>query len=411
MKRRTFLAATLAAPSIARAQASARVVIVGGGFGGATAARTLRRIAPAIDVTLVEANPTFTACPFSNLVLAGLRDMAAQRFGYARLSAEGVRVIHASAVGAEAGRLRLADGAALPYDRMILSPGIDFAWGALPGYDEAGSARMPHAWKAGAQTELLARQLAEMEDGGVVLISAPANPFRCPPGPYERASLIAHYLKTRKPRAKLMILDAKDAFSKQSLFQAAWKQLYPNLEWVGLSAGGKAIAVDPAALTVTTDFATQKGAVVNIIPPQHAGAIAAAVGVADRTGWCPVDPVTFESRLQPGLHVIGDAAIMGAMPKSAFAANAQAKVAAEAVAALLAGNAPAEPRLLNTCYSTVAPGYGITVAGVYRPANGVLADIPGAGGTTPADASAEAHGLEAAYAEAWFKTITNETFG
>ncbi len=353
MKRRSLLAAALAAPAIARAQPAARVVIVGGGFGGATAARTLRRIAPAIDVTLIEANPVFTACPFSNLVLAGLRDIASQRFGYAALAAEGVRVIHAQAIAAEPGRLRLADGTLLPYDRMILSPGIDLAWGALPGYDEAASARMPHAWKAGAQTELLARQLDAMEDGGVVLMTAPPNPFRCPPGPYERASLIAHYLKTRKPRSKLLILDAKDNFSKQSLFQAAWKQLYPNLEWVGLSAGGKAISVNPATLSVTTDFATHTGAVINIIPPQRAGAIAAAAGVADRTGWCPIDPISFESRLQPGIHVIGDAAIMGAMPKSAFAANAQAKAAAEAVAALLAGNTPAAPP--PACSATPAP--------------------------------------------------------
>ncbi|MCX7384348.1 MAG: FCSD flavin-binding domain-containing protein, partial [Alphaproteobacteria bacterium] len=241
--------------------------------------------------------------------------------------------------------------------------------------------------------------------------SVPANPYRCPPGPYERASLIAHYLKTRKPRAKLIVLDAKDAFSKQRLFQAAWKALYPNLEWVGLSGGGKVTEVDAARGTVKTEFASYKADLANIIPPQRAGAIAVVSGVADRTGWCPIDPVTFESRLQPGIHVIGDAAIAGGMPKSAFAANAQAKVCAQAVADLLAGRVPGEPRLLNTCYSIVAPGYGISVAGVYRPANGVLTDIEGAGGTSPLDAPPETRAEEARYAESWFRTITTEAFG
>src|SRR5262245_29810820 len=185
---------------------------------------------------------------------------------------------------------------------------------------------MPHAWKAGDQTVLLRQQLEAMPDGGLVVISAPANPFRCPPGPYERASLIAHYLKTKKPRSKLLLLDAKDAFSKQRLFQAAWAELYPGLlEWVPLSTGGNVTAVAPPSLTVVTDFARQQAAVANVIPPQKAGRIAEAAGVADRSGWCPIDPTTFESTLVPGIHVIGDAAIAGAMPKSAFAANSQAK--------------------------------------------------------------------------------------
>ena len=270
---------------------------------------------------------------------------------------------------------------------------------------------MPHAWKAGEQTLLLRRQLEAMPDGGLVVISAPANPYRCPPGPYERASLIAYYLKTHKPRSKLILLDSKDIFSKQKLFQAAWKELYPNLEWVSLSDGGKVTRVDPATNTFETDFGSHKADVANVIPPQRAGAIAATAGVADRTGWCPIDPVTFESKLQPGIHVIGDAAIAGAMPKSAFAANAQAKVCADAVAQLLAGNAPVEPRLINTCYSLVAPGNAISVAGVYRPVNGQLTDVEGAGGTSPLNAPAEQRAKEAEYADAWFKTITGETFG
>ena len=243
---------------------------------------------------------------------------------------------------------------------------------------------MPHAWKAGEQTVLLRRQLEAMADGGTVVISAPANPFRCPPGPYERASLIAYYLKTAKPRSKLIVLDAKDSFSKQRLFQAAWQQLYPGLiEWVSLSNGGKVTSVDPASRTLVTDFASYKADVANVIPPQRAGHIAEVAGVSDATGWCPIDPITFESRLQPGIHVIGDAAIAGAMPKSAFAANAQAKVCAAAVAALLNDEPPSPPKLINTCYSLVAPDYGISIAGVYHPVDGQLVDVQGAGGVSP----------------------------
>jgi NADPH-dependent 2,4-dienoyl-CoA reductase/sulfur reductase-like enzyme len=210
----------------------------------------------------------------------------------------------------------------------------------------------------------------------------------------------------------VVILDAKDAFSKQRLFQNAWKELYPDhIEWVSLSKGGKVNAVDGATKTLKTDFSEHKADVANVIPPQRAAAVAQNAGVADRSGWCPVDAVTFESKLVPNIHVIGDAAIMGGMPKSAFSANAQAKACAVAVAALLAGRTPAEPRLINTCYSLISPDYGITVAGVYKPANGVLADIEGAGGVSPIDAPRENRALEAQFAESWFKTITGEVFG
>jgi NADPH-dependent 2,4-dienoyl-CoA reductase/sulfur reductase-like enzyme len=365
-------------------------------------------------VTLIESEPVFVACPFSNEVVAGLRDLEAQRFGYAGLEAAGVRVVHAvaTAVDPAARRVATGDGRSHAYDRLILSPGVDIRWDALPGYDERAAERMPHAWKAGEQTLLLRRQLEAMPDGGLVAITSPANPYRCPPGPYERASLVAHYLKAHKPRSKLLVLDAKDTFSKQRLFMDAWARLYPGLlEWVSLSDGGKVTAVDPSTNSLVTDFATHKADVANVVPPQRAGRIAELSGVADRTGWCPVDPVTFESRLQPGVHVVGDAATAGAMPKSGFAANAQAKVCAAAVARLLAGKTPGEARLINTCYSLVAPGYGISVAGVYHPVNGQLADIEGAGGASPLDAPPETRAREAEYADAWFKTITGEVFG
>jgi NADPH-dependent 2,4-dienoyl-CoA reductase/sulfur reductase-like enzyme len=416
--RRQFLQAASAAaflpmPAIAQG-AGPKVVVIGGGFAGASAARVIKKGNPRIDVTLVEAYPTFTACPFSNLVIAGMRDLRAQQFGYDKVAAAGVTVViqPATSVDAQSRSVTLGNGTKLSYDRLVMAPGIDLRWDGLPGYTERDADTMPHAWKAGEQTLLLRSQLESMPDGGTVVISAPANPFRCPPGPYERASLIAHYLKTKKPKSKLIILDAKDTFSKQRLFQNAWAQLYPDhLEWVSLSKGGKVNSVDPATKTLKTDFSDVKADVANIIPPQRAAAIAQTAGVADRTGWCPVDPATFESKLIPNVHVLGDAAIMGAMPKSAFSANAQAKVCAAAVTALLAGQTPVEPRLINTCYSVLAPDYGITVAGVYRPKDGVLADIEGAGGVSPLDAPRENRALEAQFADGWFKTITGEVFG
>ena len=418
--RRKFLSGGVAAagaallPAPVFAQATARIVVLGGGFAGAACARALRRVDPRFQVTLVEPNPIFTACPFSNAVIAGLRSIEAQRFGYDAIRKEGITVAleQATAVDTQARRVTLGGGKALDYDRLVLAPGIAIRWNALPGYDEAAAAVMPHAWLAGDQTLLLRRQLEAMPDGGTVVISAPANPFRCPPGPYERASLIAYYLKKTKPRSKLIVLDAKDSFSKQRLFEAAWRQLYPELiEWVSLSNGGKVVSVDVKTRTLVTDFDSYKADVANVIPPQRAAEIAQLADVADGTGWCPIDPVTFESRLQPNIHIIGDAAIAGAMPKSAFAANAQAKVCADAVAALLRGDAPSPPKLINTCYSLVAPDYGISIAGVYHPAGGQLADVEGAGGVSPIDAPADFRALEAAYAEAWFRTITAQTFG
>lgn len=433
MKRRTLLNAaftiptlaiptlaipTLAMPSLARAQVTARVVVVGGGFGGATAARALAATGR-FDVTLIDSSPTYTACPFSNEVIIGERSLSDQRFAQSNATVHGIRVVQAIVVGVDpAARrvdLRDHDGSALPsvsYDRLVLSPGVDMIWNAVPGYDEPATERMPHAWKAGAQTLKLRDQLRAMPDGGLVVITAPANPYRCPPGPYERASLIGHYLKTQKPKSKLILLDAKDVFSKQKLFQQAWANLYPGIvEWVSQSNGGAVTSVDAKAMTVSTDFQTWQADVANIIPPQRAALIAQRAGVADKTGWCPVDPITFESRLQAGIHVIGDAALAGAMPKSAFAANAQAKICAAAVVALLVGDTPQEPRLLNTCYSLVAPDYGISVAGVYRPSNGVLTEIEGSGGTSPLDAPKSTRAAEANFAAAWFAAITGEAFG
>lgn len=407
-------ATALAAPAVARGQgAAARVVVIGGGFAGATCARRLA--AAGIGTTLVEPSLAYLACPYSNLVIAGMRALEAQRFGYDGLRAAGVTLAAQAAtlVDPQARRVALADGSVLAYDRLVIAPGIEIRLDALPGYDAAAESALPHAWRAGPQTALLRRQIEAMDTGGVVVMAIPANPYRCPPGPYERASLIAHVLKTRKPRAKLLLLDAKDDFSKRRLFLRAWQTLYPGLiEHVPLSEGGRVIEVDVAGSNLVTEFGRTRFDVANVIPPQRAAPIARAAGLADASGWCPVEPLAFESRLQPGIHVLGDAAAMGAMPKSAFAANAQAKSCADALVALFAGRAPVEPRLINTCYSFIAPGQAISVAGVYRPgANALLADIPGAGGTSPLDAPDPARQMEASYADAWFDTIIAESFG
>jgi len=405
-------AALIPLPVLAQGE-SGRVVVVGGGFAGATCARFIKRLNPRIGVSLVEANQTFTACPFSNAVIAGLRDLKAQEFGYDKVIADQIAVTlaPATAIDTQSRTVTLSNDSRISYDRAVLAPGIDIRWGALPGYNETAAERMPHAWKAGEQTTLLRRQLEAMADGGTVIISAPANPFRCPPGPYERASLIAYYLKSKKPKSKLIILDAKDMFSKQRLFENAWKQLYPNLEWVSLSSGGKVVSVDVGAMILTTEFGTHNADVANVIPPQKAGRIADLAGVADRSGWCPIDPVTFESKLQPNIHVIGDAAIAGAMPKSAFAANAQAKLCAVAVVSMLSGQIQQPAKLINTCYSLVAPDYGISIAGVYQPADGQLKEVEGAGGVSPLDAPSETRAAEARFANGWFNTITEEVFG
>jgi len=418
LSRRAFLAAAalpaaLAAPRIAHAQAGAgRVVIIGGGFGGASAARFARDNFPALDITLIERSRTFTTCPYGNLVLAGRRDMNSITFGYEKLAARGVRVVHQSvvAVDAAAKQVRLSDGAQVPYDRLIMSPGIDLRWGAIEGYDEAASERMPHGWVPSLQPiSLLRRQLEAMPDGGNFIMVIPDNPFRCPPGPYERI----------KPKSKILALDAKEAFSKQGLFQDAWKELYPGMiEWVPLGQDGKVVQAVPGEKTLVTEFGQRHRAdVANVIPPQMAGRIARDAGLAATegamAGWCPVDPFTFESTRAKDIHVIGDASIAGAMPKSGFAASSQAKFVARAIAASLAGRPQEAPVYANTCYSLVAPDYGISVADIFRATpNGIVA-VQGAGGVsprTPKDA-AQFRDQEAHYAEGWYASATKEIWG
>ena len=419
--RRKFLRTTMAAATAAiaspdvRAQGTGpRVVVVGGGFGGASCARALRKADARIAVTLVEQSRTYTASPGSNAVIAGLRDLAAQQFGYDKLTRDGIAVAIATAtkIDPQARSVGLADGKTLAYDRLVLSPGIDFRWGAIQGYDETTSRLMPHAYRGAEQVALLRRQLEEMSDGGLVVISSPVTPSRCPPAPYERAALIAYYLKSRKPRSKVLVLDAKDSFTMQKLFENAWKALYPGMvEWVPVGSGGGLASVDETTRALSTDFDKYEPAVANIIPPQKAGRVAELAHVADRTGWCPVDPLTFESKLQPNIHVIGDAAIAGAMPRSASAAGSQAKICAEAIAALLAGKTPAAPTLTSSCFSLLAPDYAISQRGTYRVIDGQYQESEPGIVVSPISAPAETRRAEAKEAAAWYADITAAVFG
>ncbi len=400
------------------AQAGApHVVVIGGGFGGATCAKYLRRFDKNVNVTLVEANRKYHTCPGSNWVLGGFREMDDIAHGFDALrSKHGVNVVHDTVTGIDPATrtVRLAGGQTLTYDKLVMSPGIDMRWNAIEGYDEDASRRMPHAWKAGPQTALLRDQLRAMRDGGTVIVSAPGGAFRCPPGPYERVSLIAHYLKEHKPKSKILVLDAKENFSKQGLFTAGWERRYAGMiEWVPGSKGGRVERVDVNKMAVYTEagFTEHKGDVINIIPPQSASNLAIAAGLANDEGWCPVNQATFESTVHPNVYVIGDAAIAGAMPKSGHAANNQGKMAAVAVVSAIRGWPVPEPSAVNTCYSLIAPDYGVSIAAVYRLKEGALAGVQGAGGLTPADASAADLRREANYASGWYVGITEDIWG
>ena len=422
LTRRTFTkiagataASSFAAPAVAQSGAG-KIVVVGGGFGGASAAKYAKLLGGGkVDVTLIEPAKTFYTCPFSNLVLGGIRDMASIAHGFDPLRKRGVNVVHDTVVAIDkAGKtVTLAGGSKIAWDRLILSPGIDFRYDAISGYSAAAAEKIPHAWKAGAQTMLLRKQLQAMDDGGVVVIAPPGNPFRCPPGPYERASMIAHYLKTKKPKSKILIVDAKDKFSKMPLFIEGWKKLYGSMiEWVPQSKDGPVTEVDVANKTLVTDFGTKhKGNVVNLIPPQKAGKIAAVAGLTSKSGWVPVKHQTFETKMATGIHVIGDASVASPMPKSGFSASSQGKVVAAAVVDLLAGKGPDDPSFANTCYSFVAPDYGISVAKVYAWRGGKLIGVAGSGGVSPKGATAAFRANEARYAAGWYASISADIWG
>ncbi len=400
--------------------AGKKVVVVGGGTGGATAARYIRMADPSVDVTMIEANEHYYTCYLSNEVLSGERSMDSIKFGYAGLAKEGVKVVHdtVTAIDAKGKMVKTKGGKSFPYDRCIVAPGIDFHWDKIEGYDAAGAEKVPHAWKAGPQTAMLRKQLEAMKDGGTVVIAAPPNPFRCPPGPYERASQIAMYLQHKKPKSKVIILDPKPKFSKMGLFTAAWKKFYgyetenAMIEWHGQQEEAGVVSVDVNSNTVTTAFGDEiKADVLNVIPAQKAGAVAFAAGLTNDSGWCPIDLKTFESTIHGGIHVLGDASIAKGMPKSGYSANSQAKVCAAAVVAMLNGQDPGVPSYVNTCYSIAAKDHGFSVAAVYRLAEDGSKITAVSSGLTPGDSDPEVFKREVLYAHSWFENITADIFG
>ncbi|MEX2523525.1 MAG: NAD(P)/FAD-dependent oxidoreductase [Gammaproteobacteria bacterium] len=394
----------------------ARVVVVGGGYGGAACAKYLKQLEPALQVTLVEPKKRFVTCPFSNAAMAGLVPYKSLIRTYGFLKKDyGIDIVHARAdrIDADKKTLLLENGVRLAYDRLVVSPGISMLWNESPdGYDMEAAEIMPHAWTGGPQTRILGQKLRNMSNGGVVVISVPPAPFRCPPGPYERASLMAYYLKTHKPRSKVLILNANTHFSKEDLFMEAWQELYADMiEYLPITNGGLVTAVTPARGLVHTDAGQIHADVANIIPSQVAGALARDNGLTDESGWCPVDHQTFESTLVPDVHVIGDSCLAGAMPKSASSANSQAKACSLALVSLLYNEDPVAPVYHNTCYSLAAPDYGFSINGMYRYHDRRITLIQKAGGLSPLKASREFRRREARYAHDWYDSINMDTFG
>jgi NADPH-dependent 2,4-dienoyl-CoA reductase/sulfur reductase-like enzyme len=383
--RRRFLAgigAAAAATGLARpalAQAKPRLVVIGGGPGGATVAKYVARDSQgAIEVTLVEPAREFTTCFHSNLYLGGFRSFDSITHSYDALASKyGVRLARqmASAIDRNARTVRLADGSTLQYDRLLVAPGIELKYDSVPGYSEAASEKLPHAWKPGAQTQLLKRQLDAVQDGGVIVMIAPPNPYRCPPGPYERVSMMAHVLKSKGHKnSRIVILDPKESYSKQGLFQDGWEKYYPGMiEWQGPKIHGGIKGVDAGSMTVKTDLADYQAALINVIPAQTAGKIALDAGLADQGGWCPIDPRNMRSTMDANIYVIGDACIAGEMPKSGFTANSHAKVAAMMIRGDLAGARTFPARYTNTCWSLIAKDDAVKVGGTYEPNDGRIA--------------------------------------
>ena len=404
---------TLAGPAVVRAQSKGRVVVIGGGAGGATVAKYVARDSKGeLDVTLVQETPLYSTCFYSNLYLGGLRSFDSITHGYSTLAGKyGVKPVFERAIEVDttAKRVRLASGATLDYDALVVAPGIDIIYDSIEGYSKAAADHMPHSWQAGPQTLLLKKQLDAMEDGGLFVMAAPPNPFRCPPGPYERVSLIAHTFKQSKPNSKILVLDAKAKHSKQALFQEAWENHYEGMvEWIPGDFGGEVESVDAANMTLTAGGETHKAAVANVIPAQRAGAIAQAAGLTDDSGWCPIVPATMASKMAEGVYVVGDACNPGDMPKSAFSANSQAKVAAMTIRHELTGSRAFPAKFRNTCWSTVAPDDSIKVGANYEPTDEKISKLDGF--ISEVGETAEVREQTKLEADGWYAGITADMF-
>ncbi|CUH60063.1 NAD(P)/FAD-dependent oxidoreductase [Thalassobacter stenotrophicus] len=417
INRRTFIttsavaAATLAAPMV-RAAGTPNVVVVGGGAGGATAARYIAKDSKgAINVTLIEPTRRYYTCFFSNLYLGGFKEMEELGHGYGGMAAGGVNVVHDWAVGVDrdAKTVSLAGGGSLPYDKLILSPGIDFVDGAVEGWDLSAQNAMPHAYKAGSQSELLRAQLESMPQGGTFAMVAPPNPYRCPPGPYERVSMVAHFLKQNNPTAKIIVADPKAKFSKMALFQEGWANHYSGMvDWIGDDFGGGNVSVDPGAMTLTIDGEVTNVDVCNVIPAMKAGRIADMAGVTEGN-WAPVNAADMSTKADADIYVLGDASSQGDMPKSGFSANSQAKVCANAVRGALTGSRVFPAKFSNTCWSLIATGDGVKVGATYEATPEKIAKVDGFISQTGESADVrQATYLES---EGWYTGITTDMMG
>ena len=380
--RRQFIGgigAAAAFPMPALAQAKPKVVVIGGGPGGATAAKYIAKDG-GVDVTLVEPAARFTTCFHSNLYLGGFKSWESITHSYDKIvKAYGIKHVRQTAVSGDRDKkvVRLADGRTLSYDRLVLSPGIDLKFDSVPGWSEAASEKLPHAWKAGPQTQTLRRQLMAMPDGGTIVMIAPPNPYRCPPGPYERVSMMAHVLKAKgHKKSRIVVLDPKENFSKQALFMEGWQKHYPGMvEWLDPKVHGGIKNVDPKAMTVKTDLAELKAHIINVIPAQMAGKIARDAGLANQTGFCPINPENMKSASDANIYIVGDACIAGDMPKSGFTANSHAKVAAMMIRGELANGRTFPARYTNTCWSLIETDDTVKVGGRYEPKDGKIAAV------------------------------------
>ena len=418
INRRLFLAgtgaaaSTLAMPAISYGQAKPRVVVVGGGAGGATAARYIAKDSKGeIDVTLIEASKQYYTCFFSNLYMGGFRDYASIGHSYDGLAINhGVNVIHdwAMSVDGAAKTVKLASGATVAYDKLVLSPGIDMKYESVNGYSVDAQDSMPHGWKSGSQVQLIKAQVENMKEGGTFIMVPPPNPFRCPPGPYERVSMIAHILKQKNPTAKILVLDQKEKFSKQGLFQEGWEAHYPGMvEWIGSDVHGGIKNVNPDTLEIETDFDTFKADAASVVPAQKAGTIANNAGVTDGD-WAPIVPATMASKADPNIYVLGDASVASAMPKSGFSANSQAKVAANAIRAELTGSKAFPARFSNTCWSLIATNDGVKVGANYKAGEEKIEVVDKFISQTGEDSALRKATYEES--EGWYSGITSDMF-
>ncbi|SIN75991.1 NAD(P)/FAD-dependent oxidoreductase [Vannielia litorea] len=420
LNRRMFLgtasagAATLSAPMVMGAShGMPRVVVIGGGAGGATAARYIAKDSEgAVDVTLIEPTRTYYTCFFSNLYIGGFRDLQSIAHSYGTLAAEyGINVVHdyAVRVDRDAKTVALASGGSVPYDKLVVSPGIDFIEGAVPGWSVMAQNKMPHAYKAGSQSELLKAQIEAMPEGGTYCMVAPPNPYRCPPGPYERISMVAHVLKQTNPTAKILIVDPKEKFSKQGLFEEGWQNHYTGMvERIGPDFGGDKVEVNPDEMTVTIDGVVEKVDVCNVIPAQKAGHIAEVAGLTENN-WAPVNPADMTSKMDPDVTVLGDATNQGDMPKSGFSANSQAKVAANAILGGLTGSRVFPAKYSNTCWSLIATDDGVKVGAAYEPTEEKIASTDSFVSQTGEDAALRKATFEESLG--WYAGITADMFG